>query len=186
MPIVIALLLLSPGACAPRDRAPGWRGPAVAEARVATYFGRETWDIIEYPDRIEVHRLDAAAALNPGGDSRPRLARYPVVGEPVSPSPGWTERLRRVIRDSDSYAWNRPKLCKPRPGVGVRFTRGGDRVDLWLCYECSILGMDRYTGAQTQPAASPSRDFDPAAERLIALAKEVFPHDHQIQELVPE
>ncbi len=69
-----------------------------------------------------------------------------------------------------------------RPGVGYRVWRGDEAVEVVLCFSCDELLVLSPKGADGSVHRA-AEDFDPARARLVALAKQEFPADQDIQSL---
>ena len=180
-------------------------GPVVVARDVRKHFGEATMDVVMQAERVEVYRLgssrgaEAAAADDAGsGDAGAdaavsdsaadategaRFLRGRIIDGPITPDAAWVGELRAILASSDSYGWDYAKGCMPMPGVGIRFVRGDQRVDIWLCYSCTELGMGLYAAGGTEPVATASEDFDEVSGAMIALAKRVFFGDAAIQAL---
>jgi len=150
--------------------------PAPAN-RVKNHFGSEPLAIIAGATEAEAYRIE-------GNDLRPtagtgdgeRLGRFEVRSGPVRLEEAWLRQLKEVLFDEASYEWARHKLCRPTPGVGIRYRQGGRETHLYLCFECEMLGIGL-------PESEGWGDFDPANAKLARLVKEVFPGDPEIQAL---
>jgi len=84
--------------------------------------------------------------------------------------------ISRILRRPSSYG-SLLKSCLPQPGVGVRFVRGSETVDVLFCFECNIL-LVYHDGTFVS-----AHDFDVVAGQLARIVKQVFPNDAKIAAL---
>ena len=94
------------------------------------------------------------------------------------------EQLRKILLDENSYphydnSIPMPgKACLPEPGVVITFSNGKKDIDIFFCFECAILIV------KTEGEANSSRlqtDFDPSRQKLLKIAKKIFPKDTKLQ-----
>ena len=152
-------------------------GPPAPASRVKNHFGSEPLAIIAGATDAEAYRIEGND-LSPAartGDGQ-RLGRFQVRSGPDRLEEAWLRQLKEVLFDEASYEWARHKLCRPTPGVGIRYRQGGRETHLYLCFECEMLGIGL-------PGSERWEDFDPANAKLARIVKEVFPGDPEIQAL---
>jgi len=89
------------------------------------------------------------------------------------------DRFRAVLENPRSYYFNVAKSCLPVYGVRVRFESKGETIDVDLCFECNLLSVNR------DVAPVGGGNFDPARPELVAICKELFADDPEIQKLNP-
>jgi hypothetical protein len=85
-----------------------------------------------------------------------------------------------VLTDPRSYDWSKAVGCLPSYGVKLSFTRGADRVDVLLCFECDIV-LFEHNG---EPPGL--EEFTPMRPVLVRAVKQLFPDDAEIQALMAE
>ena len=85
--------------------------------------------------------------------------------------------LRSVLQSPDSYLFTLAKSCAPIYGVRIRFQNKEESLDVDLCFSCDILTVSRH-GEYVA-----GEDFDPIRPKLVALCKQLFPGDSEIQQL---
>jgi len=110
-----------------------------------------------------------------------RLENY-VQEAPVVVAPEQARELQQILLRESSYRWRYAKMCAPAYGVLLTFGTGKAKVRVALCFECNMLGIydtadDGVNGVNIE------KDFDPARQQLVAVAKAVFPSDSVIQSL---
>jgi len=126
---------------------------------------------------IQVCRLSIDPNAPPEVDGR----RY-VEGEKLPASAAQAKRLKAILANPKSYSFDIAKGCGPTYGVRFLFSpeKAADDtppIALNLCFECNILTLTRANNTLGD------EDFDNARAGLVALCKELFPRDEEIQSL---
>ena len=129
--------------------------------------------------RVEAYRVAPPSGSNPMEDYTSPLD-YEVASEPVVVSAVAARELSEALLSPETYNWGSAKACGgPVYGVKLSFFKGSERVDVYFCFQCSVLAVvrdDRVFGGG---------DFDNAEPLFIRAAKKLFPHDAAIQEIRP-
>lgn len=136
-------------------------------------------NIIRSPDRVEAWRTEKG--LNSAG--RPSSldpAAYRMLTSPIDVAPKTASRISRILVAPSTYLWNMGRTCEIDPGVRLRFTKGGQAVDIMLCFKCGELWVWR-NGKHVGGGY-----FDPGRARLASLMKQIFPNDKVIQSLTSD
>lgn len=146
---------------------------SVLDVRVADFLGGESSiELMQSADEVTAFRMGRRK-----NDDSPELFHgHPVVSQSVRVEPNHAERLLRVLSDSDSYFWDAGKACTFDPGVGMRFRTKDREVGLVFCFTCDQLLV--VSGEHKR-----MEDTDPARGDLLAIMREIFPHDDLIQKL---
>jgi hypothetical protein len=160
-----ALLILSTG-CKDTD-------PQVA----SLYGGEATFEAIKSAKSIEAVRIDAKKHDEKLANSETAILGYPITSEPVKLTPEQIKTLAAILADPGTYRFDRAKGCEFLPGVALRTTAGKQPVVILICFGCDELGI--YLGGKRVG----HEDFDDARGKLVALAKQIFPKDEEIQKL---
>jgi hypothetical protein len=150
-------------------------------------FGKPATRAIAGANNVEVFRIAHPMEVGP----RPtHLHGYPIMGQGQTQGAGFAWQLRNTLLNEKIhpplYGRHRiySKACGFRPGVGFRLHGSGGDVDVLVCYDCAQLGL--YDSTDTNPlhiGGFAYCDFDPIYVEMVALAKEAFPHDKEIQSL---
>jgi hypothetical protein len=130
--------------------------------------GPEAFQTIASPDKVEAWLL-ASDSGHGGFKKKDRTG-------PLQLKPENAKAFSDALIDFNSYLWNVSKDCIMDPGARLRFTRGKDVVDIWLCYECDMLAI--IYGGKTK-----FTDFDPAHKTLVRALQTAFPKDQVVQSL---
>jgi hypothetical protein len=89
------------------------------------------------------------------------------------------KQFREVLRTPDTYLFDSVSGCIPEFGVRVRFEDPNGRIEINLCLKCRQLVVARdgkFVGAE---------EFHGAKRTIIALCKELFADDAEIQAVKP-
>jgi len=133
--------------------------------------------IVAAPDRVQAWR--SVGFMKERERSEPAPGDYyQKAGEGTTVPGPIAKQLSRSLLDPATY-WFHPgsaKNCAPTPGFILSFTKGGQTLDVFLCFQCDII--------QFQPGGG--GDFDPSHKQLIRLMKLVFPQDSTVQMLIEE
>lgn len=159
----------------PRGTAPGaflfaaallLAGCAGSDPRVGRVLGPGR-AVLEAPDRVEAFRV------RPLPDARNvSMWQWPA-DPPVPVDATAAAEISALLRNPAAYEWDRPKACKPVPGIKLRFHRGREAADVLLCFECLQLFV----------SPGGSADFDPSARDWVRIVKGLFPKDPVVQSL---
>jgi hypothetical protein len=145
-------------------------------ADLAAVFGGEAGlSVLEKPGKVEAYRLDTSQS--PPIDSE-QLQDYPVDLGPVALSQQRVVQIQESLLHWSSYDWDDdPVGCILLYGVRLDFTRGNDRLQIMICFECDILSC--WLNGQLAGGG----DFDPIHAELVRIVKAIFPSDAEIQAL---
>jgi hypothetical protein len=141
-------------------------------------------NVVTKPDRGSAFRIQ--------GSERTSLNDIPVIAGPNPVAPEMLGRIASVLAADGTYrkTWTLApdgtykrtrgeKGCEPEYGVRLRFEKGKDVVDVFICFAC----------AQMRIVLNGKRlglvDFDPGEADLIEIARGLFTDDPDIQSLKP-
>jgi hypothetical protein len=156
--------------------------PPATEADVAAeVFGStENLNAMKSATKVTACRIE-----EPQGDARDQrtsadefLAQH-VEAEWIDLSPAQIGQIHDVLSAPNTYIVGAPKECVPHYGVRVRFEPDGEAIDVNLCFDCKQLAVVR--GGKIVG----EEDFDRGNRELVAICKELFPDDPEIQALKP-
>lgn len=155
----------------------GYRLITGVDPRIALLFGgTDTVDLVRTADKVEAFRINGQRRSSFDSIGQDILYGCKVLSEPIPVDRETHAELAAVLADSDTYFWIGGKKCKPQPGVALRFTKGQETLDILLCFECDILEINDGDGPVFE-------DFDYGRARLVAVVKQLFPNDADIQNL---
>ena|SRR5256885_1811840 len=100
-------------------------------------------------------------------------------GAPIVVPDPMTKSFSEKLSNPSSYDYDpgSAKSCIPLPAFVLAFTRGGQEVDVFLCFECDILMI------QIGETYKADADFDPSHNELLRLIKMLYPKDDRVQAL---
>jgi hypothetical protein len=128
---------------------------------------------------VEVFRVASQSTGPTKGES---VGGYPITNRGGDRDGRFAARLAATLEElwrSDRHA---AKGCTFEPGVAFRVRRGGESLELVLCFRCDmqhVVLKDR----RGETTFDQVEDNDPIRAELVLLAKEVFPADREIQGL---
>jgi hypothetical protein len=103
-------------------------------------------------------------------------------GALVGLSPQQIQIIQNLLGKPSSYHWGIGNNCIPDYGVLFNFRLQGHDVHVAFCFKCNLIGV--FDGDDDSAEQINIKDqFDPMRSQLIALAKEIFPNDKEIQGL---
>jgi hypothetical protein len=133
--------------------------------------------------KVEVFRIDGSD-LDPGKEpdrAAKAVGGYPVIAQGPDQGAVFAGRLADVLGDRATYTDRYAKCFWP--GVAFRAWKGGECVEVLICFQCDNL----YVGPP-QDRARENATFhgSPRRRDLVRLAKEALPDDKDIQALKDE
>jgi hypothetical protein len=100
---------------------------------------------------------------------------------PVTLTANEAQTLRSLLQSPWSYDWD-VQTCGPEYGVVFRFQSHGHTVRVAVCYRCEELGV--FDGDDdSSRLINDTKVFKPMRPQLVAIAREIFPNDKEIQGL---
>lgn len=151
-------------------------GPTATEADVAAaVFGtQENLNAVKNATKVAACRITTES---PDADfTESTLASYKE-GKWIALSPSQAKRFREVLLAPGTYEFDYVSSCTPVFAVRVRFEDERRAIDTNLCLKCSQIAVTRdgqILGAE---------EFPGGKRKLVALCKELFPDDAEIQNL---
>ncbi len=135
-----------------------------------------------------------AAFMSPGELTMERLRSIPIDSEhpyprdawdlkyyrrksPVHLSPEQAKEVKDLFSEASAYEWNSTKACIPDYGV-LLTSRSNPKIKIALCFECDMLAV--YVGDRTKHGVNAVDSFDKISDRLLAIAKAVYPKDSEL------
>jgi hypothetical protein len=134
----------------------------------------EVFSVIQNPESVtaqRLHRKTFPALL---------LSDYDQ-DAPVTLTANEVQTLKRLLESPWSYDWG-VRTCGPDYGAVFRFRSHGHTVRVAVCYKCEEVGVfDGDNDGSRQ--INNTLVFKPMNSQLVAIAKEIFPNDKEIQGL---
>jgi hypothetical protein len=136
--------------------------------------------ILNGATKVEVFRIDGAGLVEMNHKiTDPRsIDGFRVINQQADRGREVAEKLASILSKKDSYSDDYYKCFWP--GVAFRVWKDDDALDVLICFKCNNL----YCGPPIKSTFENASFLGtPARARLIELAKECFPEDHEIQAL---
>jgi hypothetical protein len=143
-------------------------------------LGTDTIAVLTNADEVETFRIDSKSFYPDKRDLKgERIDGFLVIRKGKSQGPDFAERMRALLFRGSSYKEGRA-ICF-EPGVAYRFKQGEMSVDVLICFMCDNVDIQPNTkdnyGTEIQLADLTRK----ARAVLLALTKEAFSDDVEIQ-----
>ena len=136
------------------------------------------YSILKGVNRVEVFRVGSEEL--PEGSTEKALGGYPILAMGKEQGASFASRLSKVLR-SEGVIDNEYK-CGLEPGVAFRLWNGDRAVEVLDCFKCNIL-WPYVVGPPDAATQHERKNFSRVRAELLALSKEAFPDDAEIQGL---
>ncbi len=129
--------------------------------------------------RLKVYRISPATLKD---KDLPAIHGHELLDGPEYPEGAAADRFRDLLLDPASYPQQPPakvKVCRFEPAIVLRFTHNTDAVEVLVSFVCNrvkVYHNDKLLGM---------RDIDPGRNRLLTLARAVFPGDTYLDLMPP-
>ncbi|HZF00236.1 MAG TPA: hypothetical protein VE981_24715 [Planctomycetota bacterium] len=97
----------------------------------------------------------------------------------ATPSSKLRAELTALLLDPASYQLEEGKGCIPDPGVKLRFKRGAESVEAYICLQCAMIAF--YGGGASGEAFW--GNLDPCFKKVYDIIAKLFPNDEAIRKL---
>ena len=136
---------------------------------------REVFSVIQTPQSVTAQLLHSK---NGGSDTLDGYTK----DAPVGLEPRQIQAIQNLLEKPGSYRWGVTRTCTADYGVLLNFRLQGQDVCVALCFKCNLIGVFDGDGDNAK-TISEGCLFDPMRPQLIAICKEIFPNDKEIQGL---
>lgn len=143
-----------------------------SEAVKKMFDGASGIQTLQVPNKVEAFRIGPPRSY---GSKEQRREAYPIWSGPIAVPDTVASLLATTLLSEESYMWDHVKACDPEFAVCLVFHRGEERVDILLCFDCSVLLVAR------NGVVSGGENFDFAQPTLARAVKELFPSDPALQ-----
>jgi hypothetical protein len=155
--------------------------PLAAADPTTEFLASRALEAVRTPDRVE--SLPVESLLRSNDKSAATKTSLPgvfrIVPEPKPVPANLVPQLSRLLLSRSSYA-DYYTSCIFDPGVAFRFWKGGEAVDVLVCFHCRDLGF-QVVGA---PEALGSKlAFEPIRAELARLVRAARPGDPRFEKL---
>ncbi len=147
-------------------------------------LGEKTVSILKGATRVETFRLIESPYGDPAkaGTSGDEIADYPISSQGQIVGREFAADLSHAVLDPRTFAGMNDTTCDINPGVAFRAWRGRECVEVIVCYHCQQM-LVTTKDAQGHMTHSAYTEFYLNRPAFLALAKEAFPSDKEIQSL---
>ncbi len=147
-------------------------------------LGEKAVSILQGATRVETFRLvdgpyDGYVKAGTSGDE---IADYPVSSHGQTVGREFAADLSHAVLDPRTFAGLNDTSCEINPGVAFRAWRGRECVEVIVCYHCQQM-LVTTKDAQGHMTHTAYTEFYLNRPAFLALAKEAFPGDKEIQSL---
>lgn len=148
----------------------------VPSKRVVDLIGQDLVDALMNANKVEVFRI---AGENQDANS---IEGWKITAKGADRDAAFAKKICGVMFNEKHYSqlvYNQVSLkaCIFDPGVVFRLSNDKSSATLIICFNCNWLKTSPGRGSYSEI------DIDPGRQQFIALAKEAFPNDKEIQEL---
>ncbi len=180
-----------PGPSAPkRDGSPADRpselardasAGTAASLAVKEVVGEPTARAIAEASKVRTYRIDPHS-FDPKAGGSDRFGGYRIIAKGRVLDADFARRMSTLLSSDEIYARNIDKnACRQDVALGLAFEGKLGEVDLLFLFPCNRVVFLRRP--DSDPLKMPGEYFDPGAAKVIALVKEAFPDDKDVQGL---
>jgi hypothetical protein len=134
--------------------------------------------ILKGATRVEVFRVAPEEAPKPTKDA---IEGYPILAAGKEQGQAFAARLTSILLGKG--VMQNAKKCGLEPGVAYRLWKDDRAIEVLVCFKCNVLWPHIVGEQWRDPVWWEWQDFDTVRADLLALTKEAFPDDQEIQKL---
>jgi hypothetical protein len=134
-------------------------------------------DVLKNATRVEVFRVSPRDTTDPKVNA---IGHYPILSTGKEQGQAFAARLADILLGGG--VTQNQKKCGLQPGVAYRLWKDKQAVEVLVCFKCDVLWA-HVVGETGEQPSSEYKDFDSVRAKLLALTKEAFPDDKEIQDL---
>jgi hypothetical protein len=132
--------------------------------------------------RVEVFRVSPREIGRASGKTDVQTINgYPILATGTEQGPEFADRLIKILRGRG--VTKNKKKCGLEPGVAYRIWTGKKAEEVLVCFNCDVLWPHVVGVPMGDNPHYEWKDFDPVRGQILALTKEAFPDDAEIQAL---
>lgn len=134
--------------------------------------------ILKGATRVEVFRLAPEEVHKPTTNA---IEGYPILATGKEQGQAFAARLTSILLGK-GVTQNEMK-CGLQPGVAYRLWKDDRAVEVLVCFKCNVLWPHIVGEKWKEQLWWEWQDFDTVRAESLALTKEAFPNDKEIQQL---
>ncbi|MGI4791740.1 MAG: hypothetical protein ACRYFS_23205 [Janthinobacterium lividum] len=140
--------------------------------------------ILKGAERVEAFRLDDGGDGDhvKEGTSGDEIADYPIKSQSKTLGPHFAAKLAQTVMDPRTFLGPSDTSCEINPGVAFRAWQGQKCVEVIICFHCQQM-LITTKDAQGHETHSAYTQMTAMCAEFLALAREAFPGDKEIQSL---
>jgi hypothetical protein len=139
---------------------------------VKKILGEKAIALLEKANKVEAFRIEEKQTQKTGDDY---IAGYRIIGKSKNLGEKFPAKLRAALFEEKIYFGQAARCFDP--GVAFRIWHDKQAIEVVICFHCTNFTV----GMAGEKAGS--HGFGPRLEPFLALAKEAFPDDADIQGL---
>ena len=149
-------------------------------------MGDRAVSILSNATRVETFRLDDSREKDEGepkeGTSGDEIADYPLKSQGHTLGPAFAAKLSQALTNPRTFIGPNDVTCEINPGVAFRAWRGQECVEVIICFHCQQM-LITTKDAKGLEVHSAYTEITWTRAKFLALAREAFPNDKEIQSL---
>ena len=134
--------------------------------------------ILKGETRVEVFRVASEEVQKPTNNA---IEGYPILATGKEQGEEFAARLTSILLGKG--VTQNEKKCGLEPGVAYRLWKGNQSVEVLVCFKCNVLWPHIVGEQWKEHLWWEWQDFDTVRADLLAVTKEAFPDDQEIQSL---
>jgi hypothetical protein len=145
--------------------------------KVKEMLGKKATTILAKATKVEAFRIKPGRT-DKAGDGF--IAGYPITAKGKKLDEAFAAKVTKALFDEKTYGGAGARCFEP--GVAFRVWNGKEAVEVIICFRCTNFEV-QVSGAKKDGDETEQYGFGPGLEPFLALAKEAFPDDREIQGL---
>jgi hypothetical protein len=145
--------------------------------KVKERLGEKATAILAKATKVEAFRIESGRTDKAGDDY---IAGYPITAKGKKLDEAFARKMTKALFDEKTYEGLSARCFQP--GVAFRVWSGKEAVEVIICFRCTnfeaLLMGENKEGDEVEQYG-----FGPGLEPFLALAREAFPDDGEIQGL---
>lgn len=133
--------------------------------------------ILQKPTKVEAFRINPKPTDKKGDGY---ILGYAITSRAKELPKDFAGKVAKVLLGEKAYAGDSAKCFQP--GVAFRVWKDKEAVDVVICFRCTNFEV-RLMGEEKAEDDTELHGFGPGLEPFLALAKEAFPDDNEVQGL---
>jgi hypothetical protein len=168
-PLILAFALAF-GGCGASQPNPPAPGKFARPANVSELIGSKTRAILTGATKVEAFRIRGEGSSDPQRLIVAKVGGYEAVAK-STPSRPVVDRLLAALLNENTYRWGGRTRCIFVPGLGFRFEKGSEAVEILFCFGCKDVNITTTDGEGTREVWE---RFEPGEAEIDAIGREAL------------